>query len=116
MESELFRRVAEVLEEGNVAVLVTVVAGDGSGLREPGAKMLVFLNGQVEGPIGGGALEHHAIQTSLAMLREGWKTFLESHALRDLGMLCGGKTTLFYEVLQPSPLLAYSGRGTWGSY
>lgn len=114
MESGFFRRVAEVLEEGDVAVLVTVVARDGSGPREPGAKMLVFPDGQVEGTIGGGALEHHAIQTSLTMLKEGRKTFLESHALRDLGMLCGGKTTLFYEVLQPPPLLAIFGAGHVG--
>ncbi len=114
MSSLVFRRAAEALEKGEGAVLVTVVAVEGAAPREPGAKMLVFPDGRVEGTVGGGALEHHAVQRALALLKGEKKTLLESLELRDLGMLCGGRTTLFYEVLQPPPLLAIFGAGHVG--
>ncbi|MEN3009923.1 MAG: hypothetical protein ABDI20_02895, partial [Candidatus Bipolaricaulaceae bacterium] len=53
---------------------------------------------------------------ALALLREGPRTLLETYDLRDLGMLCGGRTTLFYEVLQAPPTLAISAPATWGSF
>lgn len=113
MSGEIFARVAEVIARGEPAVLVTVVAAEGAP-REPGARMLVFPDGRVEGTVGGGALEHHAVQKALELLRDGPQTLLEDHTLRDLGMLCGGKTTLFYEVLQASPTLAIFGAGHVG--
>ncbi len=76
--------------------------------------MLVFSDGRTEGTVGGGALEHHAMTKALSLLREGTRTFLESHELRNLGMLCGGKATLFYEVLRSPPLLAVFGAGHVG--
>jgi xanthine dehydrogenase accessory factor len=113
MSGEIFLRVAEILARGEPAVLVTVVAAEGAP-REPGARMLVFPDGRIEGTVGGGALEHHAIQKALELLRNGPRTLLEDHTLRDLGMLCGGKTTLFYEVLQAPPTLAIFGAGHVG--
>lgn len=94
--------------------MVTVVAVEGAAPREAGAKMLVFSDGRIEGTVGGGALEHHAVNKALSLLREGPRTFLESHELRNLGMLCGGKATLFYEVLRPAPFLAVFGAGHVG--
>lgn len=114
MSSLVFRRAAEALEKGESAVLVTVVAVEGAAPREAGAKMLVFPDGHAEGTVGGGALEYHAIQKALDLLKEGKQTLLEFLELRDLGMLCGGRTTLFYEVLQSPPLLAIFGAGHVG--
>ena len=113
MSGEIFSRVTEVLARGEPAVLVTVVAAEGAP-REPGARMLVFPDGRIEGTVGGGALEHHAIQKALELLRNGPQTLLEDHTLRELGMPCGGKTTLFYEVLQAPPTLAIFGAGHVG--
>ena len=52
------------------AVLVTVAASRGSVPREPGAWMLVFAHA-VLGTIGGGHLEHEALQLSRARLAGG---------------------------------------------
>lgn len=114
MDAQFLRRVAEALEQGAAAVLVTVVEVEGAAPREPGARMLVLPEGRVEGTVGGGALEHRAIAKALALLREGPRTLLETYDLRDLGMLCGGRTTLFYEVLQAPPTLAIFGAGHVG--
>lgn len=113
MPGEMFRRAAELLEKGESAVLVTLVEAEGAP-REAGARMLVFPDGRTEGTVGGGVLEHHAIQKALELLREGKKTLLETHDLRDLGMLCGGHTVLFYEVLQAPPVLLIFGAGHVG--
>ncbi|MGB9757636.1 MAG: XdhC family protein [Candidatus Bipolaricaulaceae bacterium] len=113
MLGELFRRAAELLERGESAVLVTVVEAEGAP-REAGARMLVFPDGRIEGTVGGGALEQHAIAKALQLLWEGRKTLLETRDLRDLGMLCGGHTVLFYEVLQAPPVLLIFGAGHVG--
>lgn len=115
MDPRFFQRLAEALEQGEPAVLVTVVEVAGSAPREAGAKMLVFSDGRVEGTVGGGALEHHAVRKALELLQSGPRTLLETHELRDLGMLCGGKTTLFYEVLHAPPILAIFGAGHVGA-
>lgn len=114
MRGVLLQRAAEAIEKGEPAVLVTVVAVEGATPREAGAKMLVFSDGRVEGTVGGGALEAHAVRTAIDLLKRGEKTLLETHKLRDLGMLCGGQTTLFYEVLEAPPVLALFGAGHVG--
>ncbi|HAF71277.1 TPA: xanthine dehydrogenase accessory protein XdhC [Candidatus Acetothermia bacterium] len=115
MEAELFSRIAELLEKGEPCVLVTQVAVEGPAPREAGARMLVFPDGHIEGTIGGGALEHRAIQEAGRLLSQGGRTHLATYELVDLGMLCGGRATLFYEVLAPKVTLAVFGAGHVGS-
>jgi xanthine dehydrogenase accessory factor len=80
------------------AVLVTVAIVEGSVPREPGAKMLVTAAG-FAGTIGGGHLEHRAIEIARAMLKEGGEPKLERFALGpSLGQCCGGIAHLAFEV------------------
>ncbi|MFC5458424.1 xanthine dehydrogenase accessory protein XdhC [Massilia niabensis] len=80
------------------AVLVTVAIVEGSVPREPGAKMLVMRDG-FAGTIGGGHLEHRAIEMARAMLEEGGTPRLERFALGpSLGQCCGGIAHLMFEV------------------
>jgi xanthine dehydrogenase accessory factor len=80
------------------AVLVTVAIVEGSVPREPGAKMLVTGDG-FAGTIGGGHLEHRAIEIARAMLEEGGAPRLERFALGpSLGQCCGGIAHLAFEV------------------
>jgi xanthine dehydrogenase accessory factor len=79
------------------AVLVTVAIVEGSVPREPGAKMLVTAAG-FAGTIGGGHLEHRAIEIARAMLVEGGAPKLERFALGpSLGQCCGGIAHLVFE-------------------
>lgn len=80
------------------AVLVSVLAVEGSAPREAGARMIVTEAG-LRGTIGGGTLEHQAWQAALALLRA-----LEPRAQRmtanlgpDLGQCCGGRVTVGLE-------------------
>ncbi|MEW6021072.1 MAG: xanthine dehydrogenase accessory protein XdhC [Pseudomonadota bacterium] len=85
------------------AVLVTVAIVEGSVPREPGAKMAVTRDG-LAGTIGGGHLEHRAIDMARTMLEEGGAqgvtTKLERFALGpSLGQCCGGIAHLVFEVV-----------------
>lgn len=86
------------------AVLVTVAMVEGSGPREPGAKMLVTAAGQVD-TIGGGHLEMCAVETARAMLAGAGAgaARLERYALGPtLGQCCGGVVHLAFELVDAS--------------
>ncbi|HWW71033.1 MAG TPA: xanthine dehydrogenase accessory protein XdhC [Duganella sp.] len=84
------------------AVLVTVAIVEGSGPREPGAKMLVTAAGQVD-TIGGGHLEMCAVEVARAMLDGRDAARLERYALGPtLGQCCGGVVHLAFELVDAS--------------
>lgn len=115
MDANVLSRAKEAIERGERAVFVLQARVEGPAPREAGACMLVFPEGRVEGTIGGGALEHRAIQEARALLSEEGCTKLATYELVDLGMLCGGRATLYYEVLTPRVTLAIFGAGHVGS-
>ncbi|NGZ85828.1 xanthine dehydrogenase accessory protein XdhC [Duganella aceris] len=82
------------------AVLVTVAIVEGSGPREPGAKMLVTASGQHD-TIGGGHLELCAVELARGMLSAAGATArLERYALGPtLGQCCGGVVHLAFELV-----------------
>jgi xanthine dehydrogenase accessory factor len=87
---------------GQPAVLVTVAIVEGSGPREPGAKMLVDAH-KLHGTIGGGHLEQRAIEIARAMLSSGEARKLERFALGpSLGQCCGGVVHLAFELVDQS--------------
>ncbi|HYD79121.1 MAG TPA: xanthine dehydrogenase accessory protein XdhC [Paucimonas sp.] len=85
------------------AVLVTVAVVQGSGPREPGAKMVVTQEGLFD-TIGGGHLEMRAIEIARAMLASGSATRrLERFPLGpSLGQCCGGVVQLAFELVDAS--------------
>ncbi|HWW06552.1 xanthine dehydrogenase accessory protein XdhC [Collimonas sp.] len=83
------------------AILVTVAQVEGSGPREPGAKMVVTAVGQFD-TIGGGHLELQAIRIAREMLDEGLSLSRERRLQRfslgpSLGQCCGGVVHLAFE-------------------
>ncbi|WP_372840703.1 xanthine dehydrogenase accessory protein XdhC [Phaeovulum sp.] len=83
---------------------VLVLDVKGSAPREAGAEMYVWPD-DIEGTIGGGALEWQA----MARAREGL-VGIERVALGPaLGQCCGGAVTLFYEALGPARVAAITG-------
>ncbi|MFC0251201.1 xanthine dehydrogenase accessory protein XdhC [Massilia consociata] len=87
------------------AVLVTVARVEGSVPREPGARMLVQA-GRFHGTIGGGHLEHRALEIARGMLGQGGG---DAHIARfplgpSLGQCCGGVAYLAFEMADPEQL------------
>lgn len=98
-----------IQRHGRVARVV-IAEVRGSAPREVGAAMLVWRGGQ-SGTIGGGALEHQAVQAARAMMAGGVRARLTRHALGpDLGQCCGGNLQLLTEVHDASTVAAWQGR------
>lgn len=102
---------------GRAAVLVTVVATDGSVPRAPGTKMLVWPDGAFVGTVGGGRLESAAVQAALAALTNG-QSQLVSYNLAELGGERSGQNegvvTVFIEPLAIPPTVIVIGCGHVG--
>lgn len=99
--------------------MVTLISQGGSTPREVGAKMLVTEK-NFFGTIGGGELEHQALQEAHALLRE--ESVLPSAAKTQTYPLgaktkqcCGGTVELFFEIVSPGPQLYIFGAGHVGS-
>src|SRR2546426_9753984 len=109
MNREVFAAVAEALERGEAAALVTIVAAHGSTPQRVGAKMLVFADGRTIGTIGGGCYENDALWKAKESLRTR-KPQLVSYDLSDdfveeSGLICGGQMQVYIEPLEPAPRL-----------
>lgn len=86
------------------AALVTILATEGSAPRGPGARMVVSEAG-LSGTIGGGALEHQAVEQARAILSHppgSWR--VQDYPLGPLlGQCCGGRVRLMVERLEGVP-------------
>ncbi|WP_370673769.1 xanthine dehydrogenase accessory protein XdhC [Pleomorphomonas sp. PLEO] len=102
----LFATLIRLVERDGSAALVTVSATHGSAPREAGARVVVARGGAISGTIGGGRLEHEAIQRALQLMEAGRDaTELMRLALGpSLGQCCGGDVTLVVEVFGRSRL------------
>jgi xanthine dehydrogenase accessory factor len=115
---EVFAAVAEALERGELAALVTIVSTRGSTPQRVGAKMLVFADGRTVGTIGGGCYENDAFWKARQAI-ESRKPQLLHYELSDdfaqeTGLICGGQMDVYIEPIEPSPELYIVGAGHVG--
>jgi xanthine dehydrogenase accessory factor len=107
---------ADLQQQGQACVLVTIIEELGSTPRNAGSKMLVTAERIFE-TIGGGHLEHKAMQIAREMLESrSQDTRLERFSLgASLGQCCGGATVLLFEPMgQPQAQIAVFGAGHVG--
>ncbi len=94
-----------LVESGETFVSITLVLPEGHVPQDIGAKLIVTKSGIHCGTVGGGRLEARAIEhaqkilDSIANKTHDLKPELIRYDLKaDLGMVCGGMASLFYEV------------------
>ncbi|MBO4831541.1 MAG: XdhC family protein [Oscillospiraceae bacterium] len=97
---QIFTELKKLIEEGKPAMLVSIIACEGSAPRGSGARMLVAEEGQICGTIGGGAVEKKAEIVAQRLIGE-QKSLLKEYKLNvkdedDIGMICGGDVTVHY--------------------
>lgn len=100
---EFFRTLAHALEDGQAAMLVSILASGGSTPRGAGAMMAVFADGAIAGTIGGGNVEFEAQKHSARLLARGENDrrdfrFVQGDAA-SLGMVCGGDVSVHFQYL-----------------
>ena len=107
MNQEVFAAVAEALERGEPAALVTIVATHGSTPQRVGAKMLVFGDGRTVGTIGGGCYENDAFWKAREAITARQPQLvhyeLSDDFAQETGLICGGQMDVYIEPIEPSP-------------
>ena len=118
MNKEVFTAVADALERGEPAALVTIVSTTGSTPQRVGAKMLVFADGRIVGTIGGGCYENDAFGKAREAIRHRRPLLLHYELADDFaqetGLVCGGQMDVYIEPIEPSPELYVIGAGHVG--
>ncbi|MGE8496464.1 MAG: xanthine dehydrogenase accessory protein XdhC [Pseudomonas sp.] len=107
---------ADLHQQGEACVLVTIIEEWGSTPRNAGSKMVVTAERIFE-TIGGGHLEYKAMELAREMLASrSQDTRLERFSLgASLGQCCGGATVLLFEPMgQPQAQIAVFGAGHVG--
>jgi xanthine dehydrogenase accessory factor len=107
---------AELQNQGEPCVLVTIIDERGSTPRNAGSKMVVTAE-RIFDTVGGGHLEYKAMQIAREMLANGnLSTRLERFSLgASLGQCCGGVNVLLFEPMgQPQAQIAVFGAGHVG--
>lgn len=107
-------------KNGKSCVLITVVQKEGSGPSYVGAKMLVTED-EEKGTIGGGALEYEAILMAnevLTLKKSLFKRYNlggeDNSEDYNLGMVCGGSVSLFFEYISANENIYIFGAGHIG--
>jgi xanthine dehydrogenase accessory factor len=118
MNQEVFAAVADALERGEPAALVTIVSAVGSTPQRVGAKMLVFADGRIVGTIGGGCYENDAFwkaREAITSRRPQLVHYeLSDDFAQETGLICGGQMDVYIEPIEPSPELYIVGAGHVG--
>ena len=118
MNREVFAAVADALERGEAAALVTIVSTRGSTPQRVGAKMLVFGDGRMVGTIGGGCYENDAFGKAREAIRSRRPQLvhyeLDDDFAQETGLICGGQMDVYIEPIEPSPELYIVGAGHVG--
>ena len=101
-----YTRLYETLQSGQPAVLLTVVASQGSMPRGIGSHQAVFADGTTAGTVGGGYQEYLAIQAGRQCLESRQSAFrrliLHPNDEEDINAACGGELTVFCQYLDPA--------------
>ena len=110
---ETLKYCLELLEAGSDVMLVTVLKATSGTPGKEGFKLALSQDGRMFGTVGGGALEHRAIEDARKLL-ERRENSLVTYNLADLGMRCGGEATLAFEYLRARRSFVLFGGGHIG--
>lgn len=103
---DYYSKIVELLKENKPLIEVSILDSQGSIPASPESKMIISDKGLETGTIGGGALEKKAVEYALELIKkpESIKEVAEWDLFKDIGMACGGKIKLLFEVLNSNNL------------
>ena len=104
MSKEIYREMAEHLEDGDHFVVATVIATRGSTPRKSSAKMLVLMDGTIRGTIGGGCGEAEVWTAAMQSLEDGQPRIVTVDLTTPVDgpdKICGGIMDIYVEPIMP---------------
>ena len=115
-KSEIYGRIAELLDTGERFAVAEIVGIKGSCPQELGASMLVYPDKRIEYTIGGGPFEAEVIQDSVRLMGNGEAVAVREYTLTEdeVGMYCQGVVSVLIKGHQPDPELLIFGAGHVG--
>jgi xanthine dehydrogenase accessory factor len=104
MPIHFIETMVDQVQKGGVFALVTVVDISGSAPQQIGAKMLVSSSGErIWGTVGGGTIEKLALEEAQVRIKSRTPLLKEYELMEEgekaTGMICGGKMSLFFDIL-----------------
>jgi xanthine dehydrogenase accessory factor len=119
MSGDIFLRIAELRKNGKSFSLATLVYSEESTPRKAGSRMIIYPDGNIEGSIGGGALEKKVIEDAKKNFKEGrtgkyYYNLSEKGEGVRLGMICGGKAEVLIETFNKTEQIFIFGSGHIG--
>ena len=103
VQEKVMRELVSLEENGDRAVLATIIEARGSTPRKKGSQMIIYPDGHLIGTIGGGCAEADVRREAMLCIDSGEsklvKLDLDADAAAEQGMACGGKMELFLELL-----------------
>jgi len=108
---EVLEAAVQEMRAGRAAVLVTVLASEGSAPRDAGARMLVRSDASTVGTVGGGSVEHRIRALALEVLADGAPRRVMVDLAADASMACGGRMEFFLDPLAGRPRMIVFGAG-----
>jgi xanthine dehydrogenase accessory factor len=114
----IYQKVSELIQTNSKLAIATVINTSGSTPREIGAKMIILPDGTTLGTVGGGKLEYLVTQDAIKAIQEG-SSGIKEYDLKPedssgIGMECGGKVSIFIEVISKGQKLLILGGGHIG--
>ena len=111
---DVFRRISELLADGESFVLAVIVSRSGSAPRTAGARMAIRKDGSIVGTIGGGILEATVMDIAKSVYIDKTpvlrKFIFTAEDAERIGMVCGGQVEVlvhFVEHSKPSNVQFY---------
>ncbi|MBQ2970919.1 MAG: XdhC family protein [Ruminococcus sp.] len=102
----MYKRIYSELKNGRDVVLASIIKSEGSTPRKEGAKMAYFEDDSTLGTVGGGKIEFDCtnickdINSATAPFTKEY--ILDHNEAKNIGMVCGGKTTVFFQRISSS--------------
>lgn len=97
----IYDTIKETLHAGRRGILATVVSRTGSAPRDVGARMFIDENGESDGTVGGGLLEHQVQKAAVERKDTSAATIIHfqmnAKTVAEQGMLCGGNVDVLLE-------------------
>lgn len=118
MNRDIYTKIVKEIENNKTSWLATVVYAEGSTPGKVGMKMIIDAQGEIQGTIGGGAIEMRVINKTLKerpTRPEHWEFDLGGDFPNEkTGMLCGGKQAILIDPLFTGHELYIVGGGHCG--
>ena len=103
----MYRKVRQLLEEGETLAVATIVSTLGSTPREVGAQMVITASGEILGTVGGGCGEAEVVREAVQVIRSRKPAMVKVELMDDIESnspaVCGGILNVFVDPWWDAP-------------